>query len=237
MNIDDRDIERIEAYLNEELTSPEVKSLEKELVSRPELQRYLREQQAIKSALRADFRQKVKAQLQKEESGTGIRRALALAATALILIAGLTYYFQTREPSTPETLYNAHFEPYKNYLAPVTRDQAPQDSVERAMHYYEAGQYQQAQLWLKGYQGDSTLKVQIYRANALLDLDSTQQALPLLKKLAALPQFTYQEQTRWYMALAYLKLHKKDSAKLFLEELNSEESVRGRRAKVIYEAL
>jgi thioredoxin-like negative regulator of GroEL len=90
-----------------------------------------------------------------------------------------------------------------------------------AMKAYEKQDYSMAEtLFNQLLSANDNPEIRFYLAIAQLETAKTNEALNNLQLLYAQPEtYRYYEPTRWYLALAHLKLHQKDEAGKYLEEL------------------
>lgn len=154
-----------------------------------------------------------------------------LAAASIVLLLGLTYFFNTNNNASPNELFNNYFEPYKNVIAPIERGTTEQNEKTMAFMAYEKGNYNEAvNLFTNLYTSTKEPYYLFYKANALLKLNKAEEALPLLKEHLKTKD-TLTDKTPWYMAMAYLKLEDKANAKKLLQHVITEEKFNNKEAK------
>ncbi len=157
------------------------------------------------------------------------RRFLRIAASIIVVAAfgSLLYFMVLARPDNPEKLFAAHFQPYDDIIS-VKGDETPNDSIARILrmgfNFYNGAQFDSASvvfrsLYSVGNQSDT---VAFYLANAVLGSDhSPDEAIILLKDLS-LKNSIFSAQSRWYLALAYLKRGQPEEAKRELLLLSEE---------------
>jgi len=124
-----------------------------------------------------------------------------------------------------ETLYAASFEVYPNDYVDTEanyRGDATIDSLLlSAMAAYEKKKFTEAEvLFYEVLNKNDNPGIRFYLAVAQLETGKTELAINTLNSLYSQPKdFPYYEQTRWYLALAHLKLYQKSEAKKYLDEL------------------
>jgi len=112
-----------------------------------------------------------------------------LVAASAAVIFGLSYVFWPQQNTTD--LFEENFTPYRNVTYSIVRgDNSPKDAKSKAFSesYYL-----------------------FYQANALLQLNRAQEAIPLLKKHLKSGD-SLSTKTNWFLAMAYLQLEDKKSA-------------------------
>ncbi len=158
-----------------------------------------------------------------------------LAAASVVLLLGLTYFLTLDNKASHNELFTAYFEPYRNVIQPIERGSPQQDEKTLAFTAYEKGEYKKAiKLFSKLYASTKESYYLFYQANALLKLEKATEAVPfLLEHLKTKDTLT--EKSRWYLALAYLKLNNKEEAKKTLKKVISESNYKSKEAKELLE--
>lgn len=165
-----------------------------------------------------------KGEVKKGRTVQLVRIALSVAALFLgaILIHGIW------QNSQMEKLYAGNFEVYENDLTGTgtfrgTTNQTGLDTlINLALIEYERKNFVEAE---KQFSHILTLDTKNYVLRFYLGVcqlanHKTSEAIATFEKLYQQPkEFAYYEETRWYLALANLKIHKKSAAKNYLKEL------------------
>ena len=147
---------------------------------------------------------------------SSLRSVLAIAAgLAILVLAGLSFWLNQADPN-PEDLYAAYITPYEMSLINRTASSEQQAALAYSAADYKAAAGLYAELVGK----DSTDVQSVFFAgiSALLAHDSYKAVL-WLNDLSRRPEHLFSEQSRWYLALAYLKLNQPEKAKSTLLDL------------------
>jgi hypothetical protein len=161
-------------------------------------------------------------------------RRIALAASVIIAI-GLWWVLGNRNENN---LYVAHFRPYPNVIAPVTRNAiaGSETLVQKAFWAYENGSYAEAdvffeQLFLQS--GEYFAK--FYQAMSKMAVGNTAAALEILQNNDwPTTPFDMKAAAKWYAALCLLAQNKNSEALPILEQIaDNEASQYAREAKII----
>lgn len=203
-----------------------------------DLQRAIQDKknQELKTKL-IGFEKKINSKVQKS-SFKGRFGNWSIAASIAVLIGIGWLGYNTFFGTDYNDLYNANFEQYPNTVYTITRGDT-QESVEHgAFAAYETGNYERAIAefdgilpeYRKGY-------VDFYKAQSYMNLGKLKKAEEFFKITIA-KNATFVAESRWYLALVYLKSgqiknakkelqvlvethnYKKDSALLLLKELD-----------------
>ncbi len=154
-----------------------------------------------------------------------------LAAASIVLLLGLTYFFNMGQKLSTDDLFAQNFEPYRNVVAPIVRSNDQQDEKSLAFLAYEKGEYETAvTLFSKLYISTKEPYYLFYKANALLKLERANEAVPLLLEHLKTKD-TLTEKTNWYLALAYLKIKDKQKAKELLKKVIANKSYKNKEAE------
>lgn len=139
---------------------------------------------------------------------TGWAPVLKYAAMLALLLAGALWW-GTR-PNAHERLYARYHVPDPGLPVPMSISSNP--LFHDAMVAFKMGEYAEAHAkWaplLQQQPGNDTLRY--YIASALLEMDSTEKALPMLEHLAADSSSTFADKARWYLFLSYLRAGRTD---------------------------
>lgn len=214
--------ELIEKYIQNRLTPQEKRTLDNLIDTDPNFKNTLKVQIDLKKAITAADNDAFKELLSKIESTNTIKRrnyTKWLAAASIVLLVGLSYVlFINNKPSNDE-LFSSYFEPYRNVIQPIERGGDLQDEITIAFTAYEKGEYKKAfELFSKLHTSTNESYYLFYQANALLKLEKAKEAIPLLLEHLKTKD-TLTQKSRWYLALAYLKLNNKNEAKAVLKKV------------------
>ncbi len=240
------------AYLMDELPEGERKAIESAMQTDPLLagaMEVLEEEFGKKSLdeaqlnqLTASFRQAIPGDKNGKHSTISIRRRpigpqiQRFAAVILLFAAGIwALSYLTARKAGPEDVFAENFRPYEDVIS--SRSLGDTDGLLReSMEHYKAGSYEQA---LTGFnsillQDEKEPFALLYAANSALTLGKTQEAIALLQRLDALQNPVLQDVSRWYLALAYLRMGEKEKASDLFQYLIETESAFQSQAGKVY---
>jgi len=196
---------------------------------------------AVKKADQDNFRNLIEG-IEKEAQTKNIasRRPYIkwIAAASIIVLLGLTYFFNTNQKVSTNDLFVSNFEPYRNVVHPITRsgNKKPDDET-LAFIAYQKGDYKLAEtLFAKLYKTTKKPYYLFYQANALLKLDKANDAIPLLLAHLKLKD-SLSEKANWYLALAYLKINDQQKAKTILKKVITNKTYKVNEAQKLLKAL
>ncbi|MGK0414377.1 MAG: hypothetical protein ACJA1B_002601 [Polaribacter sp.] len=234
----------IEKYILNRLSSEEVLLVENLLKTDADFNKELNFQSNLKKAIIKEDDDDFKILVSKLESKAKFkdsipRRAYVkwLAAASVILLVGLSYFLTLPQKISTDDLFVSYFEPYRNVVQPMQRGNEQQDEKTLAFLAYEKGEYNTAiSLFSDLYSTTKEPYYLFYKANALLKLEKANEALPLLLEHLKTTD-SLSEKTTWYLALAYLKLNDKASAKGALEKVISDDNFKTAEARKLLKEL
>lgn len=232
-NEEDRNIELISRYLAGRLPGAEAEEFRQRLKD-PSFQEEVDLQRELAEAVGRREASRLKALLQAEEAdlekeaapgarhpGARRRRFIGLAAAAALLLLAAAFWFLGREPAAPD-LYASYFEPRKNTLVVVQRTEGEESLMQKAFLLYEDEEYEEALDAFAALPDTAvTDDVAFYRANALMAVGRTKEALPILQEVVRNGESQYLDSAKWYLALAYVDEAQYAAARPLLEELRS----------------
>lgn len=181
----------------------------------------------LKKAITAEERKHQKSFLQSVENSLEKPRKINwfIAASIAILIGFGGYFIAFNQSLSSNELYDLHFYPYENVVAPIVRSQEKRSQKETVFAYYELGEYQKA---IKGFNQLTTqdsidiTTINFYKANAYLQLKEYEKAKPLFAKIVANDNKEWQAESLWYLGLISLKLNEVETAKKYFQELKNQ---------------
>lgn len=160
-----------------------------------------------------------------------------MAVAGILLLLGIGYLLRFDTTNNNETLFADYFEPYRNIIYPVQRNEQSQDDKAFPFEVYEYGNYKKAAvLFSEMYAKNKESYNLFYQANALLKTGNAKEALPLLLKHRKTKD-KLSEKNTWYLALTYLKLDNKENAKKALQDVIDQNSYKVKEAKQLLKAL
>lgn len=225
--MNERDMKRIEDYLDGILSTEERQELETQLAKDQAMQTALQWHKDVRQVALAKEELRLKKLMQnksQKQAKTARLQMWAYAATAAIIVImlGIVWYYSRPQQSD---LFAEYFEPYPNVSVPIERNQPVDNLKLRAFQSYESENYALAVLQL-----DSLLQIEnittyrFYYANALLVQQQYQAAVNEFLALNNLNESNdFTQQTEWYLALAYLKNGKHEVALSILQRISQAE--------------
>lgn len=95
-------------------------------------------------------------------------------------------------------------------------------SYYNAITFYAKGQNQEALASFEEliHAQPENITYQFYQANLLLSVKKSGEAISIFQKILAGDYPLFEEQARWYLALAFLENNENENAKTLLEEIN-----------------
>ncbi len=152
-------------------------------------------------------------------------RWASVAAIGLLLL--LAYQFLLPNPTT--TLaenFDTHFQPYKMILNQRDGDESNvyQIKLKQAIKAYENENYAQSGLLFEELNREKPgqISTQFYQAMSNLAAQNTESAIVGFKDLLKKKDHLFEEQSEWYLALAYLQLGNPEQAKDILQKITPE---------------
>ncbi len=235
MDNEQQNSERIEAYVMGRMTPEEEKGFLSEVEGDPELARQVELHEMMKDVLGnrdlMEFRQKVKkvvqseAQAERAGSDPSAPRRLSrwIGVAVVLLLAGLLAWLLFLRTPPPEKLYARYFEAYPVYQVSRSEDNQPQ--LQKALEYYGAGRYEEARGLFLGILESGLPErelVQFYYGVSCMASGKTGEAEQIFRSLIGEGRGLFDQQSRWYLALALLKQKRIDEAVGILTVLSGE---------------
>lgn len=231
--------ELISQYFTKKLSKESQKEFDQMMDSDSEFAKEVTFQKNLKAAIEKEDQDTVKQQLQDfeaEENSTSNYRNWLVAATVIVLL-GVSSFWYFNSAIDTEKLYAENFEPYRNVVQPIVRGETKTDLKTKAFTAYETKNYTEALDYfneLLKENPDETIA--FYKANVLLKLNKTEEAIAILKTNLKTPD-SLDAKNNWYLALAHLRLNNIDDAKEILINLNTTSSFKNKDVKGLLEQL
>lgn len=219
--------DKIEKYILGQLSKEENAEFEKELETNSELKAQLEIDHLI--VMNIQERAFVDEQIDMAKQHKGKARNIRLLIYPLLIAASLllvVYISGIWQQPKYNKLYATAYESYDNdymvsdlshYRGSITLDTI---SI-LAMHAYENKNYEEAGMLLETkLHNIENPELEFFLAMSHLENNKTRQAIQIFEQLYSLaPDYRYYEQTRWYLALAYLKFRQDEKTIEYLNEL------------------
>jgi hypothetical protein len=248
----EQQIELIEKYLEKTATEQEVKEFGK-LHSENEDFRNLykitqAEIAAIKNTARKEFLDELKridSKLpeiklsrpfpQRKVKWIGWSIAAAACMTGMIL---LVTYLRPDNAKNEDQIYAVYYQPYRNLITSYNRsDEKATTLKEQAMSSYTEGNYNKAiEQFMEIKASEQDAAIHFYLANAYMATGKMDEARAnFLWVLKA--DILFVDQTKWFLALSYIKTNQLNEAKKLLFELTNHENAYKKRATEIFNTM
>lgn len=146
------------------------------------------------------------------------------AAILILVLISLPFIYQSRDKPAEEPVEGDYFAEYfEPYRAPVlVRGDAASENWRQAVGSYQAGDYKSSIGFLNEYvqSGEGTDEAEFYLGVALLSGDppEPEKAISILESVAR-GTSDYQQQAKWYLALAYWKAGDTDNFSSKMKEI------------------
>ena len=231
----DENWDLIEAYLRNEMNGKERKNFETKLAENADLRKEFDLHKEVHSTLGQpgehafrrvldeianDWQDRPSVDPKPAEQKRRLSiRIMSIAATAAILLGAIFWLFKP----TDGDVFSRHFEPY----AMVLTERAPEKMtsegvlVAEAIKRYDSGNYSDAAASFETLAelNPGALSYLFYAGVSHLASGDTGSAIVIFKSLVEMPDHLLIEQSRWYLALAYMKSGNSELARSTLEEI------------------
>lgn len=226
----------IDKFFESSLSEQEQTLFDQLLTEDPEFRKEFELQQDLSEVIGHHERNEMKKQLQSIEANqkkpTRKRWYIAAAVTLLIVFSGV-WYSQNHTPD-PDAIFAEYYQPYRNVLSPIVRNSDDTNLISVAFTAYEQGRHKEAIQHFNKLEDEHDPEIiRFYKANSLLALGRTEEAIAILEKNIASVD-TLQEKHNWYLALAHLKMNNTAEAVRYLQILNKDASSEYKKKEVGY---
>ncbi|MFS4466483.1 CDC27 family protein [Maribacter sp. 2210JD10-5] len=242
----------LEKYLQDKLTESERQEFDALLQSDPEFKEEVEFQMDVKRALTAeeddnfreilsDFESEARAggsdEIYSDKSKVRTFPTKWLVAASVALLVGLTYFFTANQATDTKDLFTQNFKPYRNVTYPITRGEEAVNKKTKAFLAYGKGNYKGAlPLFTELYASQKEPYYLFYKANALIELNRAEEAIPLLEKHLETKD-SLVDKSYWYLAMAYLQLEDSEKAKQALKKVVETKAYKAEEAKQLLDVL
>ena len=228
----------IEKYLSKKLEGAELENFEAQLQRDPELKAELDLHRQLSETLKGEKVHELRNVLNEvnenwETPATTVdtakvvnfnfRRVLSIAAAVALLFIGFNWFFNNNFSS--QEIYASNFEPYVMVFDQRSANPSEVSPLDEAIALYHNKDFgTSADAFEKLLAEDQENMIYIfYVANARLANQETDKAIGLFKKIIKANDLNFVEQSRWYLALAYLQKDDTENAKSWLEKIQEEQ--------------
>ena len=240
--ISEKDLQLIEDYLHQKLSSADLAEVEKRIASDAQFKAHLQIVRDLPTALSVDtegFKQDLQKVMQPSPSSSRVRRLplrsiiLAVAATAAIVLA-VNFLIQN---SSPDQLFAQHFQMPPENIS-VRNDQAVEESLKSALEAYTTNDHSNAVSNFEQFLADhpDEQAVRFFYSISLMAREQYSKAEENLLRTVAEGDM-YATSAKWYLGLLYLKQQELDQASTYFTELANSQNAYQQRARDILDAL
>jgi len=241
-----RKIEKIEKYLNNELSIREQIEFEEELRKDSELMREFLLRRDINEAVKEKDIIELRHNL--EEIGKDfstrkntrlILRNASIAAVLLILIALASLNLLLSPGLTSQQIVEKYYKVYPSVNSNRSVDTEIDKNIFLAFNSYEASKYENASKYFKIVlaENNSNVMSQFYLAMSLIEAKRLKEAEEYLIDLSLKPNHIFWEQSHWYLAMIYIKQSKTEHAIEVLKKIVEQNMTYKQEAKRILRSI
>lgn len=215
--------EYIRKYFEGTLTASESQVFQKMLAEDSTFAAAFEFEKNLKKAITLNNRNALKERFQAYEKPRKSYKWLYVAASVAILIGAFT--FNSIFSTNYNSLYNDYYQTYPNTIAPTVRGEGATDLKSEAFLAYDAGEYETSLgLFTKLYETTAEDYALFYKGISLMELEKYKDAVAVFKEGKLNQNPAFMPFSKWYAALANLKLKNKNEAIPLLEELTKTEN-------------
>lgn len=220
--------QRLEDFLDGQLTSDELNIFLTELESNKELASEmnlrLEVNQFIKDKGFLELKDKLSIQLRKSDITNPVINFgkdflktwhLAAASFALILVVGGLWYILSNKPYSTEKLVTKYYKPAHPILQIRSLEDNNNDALAKAFKYYKDNDYNNALKYFQSLENQITAK--FYSGVCHIELAQYEPAIDCFSQIINDNDNLFVEQANWYLGLIYLMDNKKSKA---IEQFN-----------------
>ncbi len=146
---------------------------------------------------------------------------LAIAASILIIIGITCIYLLTNKSLSNQELFAQYYEPYETVVNHRSGDDYEEILFAKAFNLYENKLYNEALVYFNQIletQPDNTF-ILFYTAISEIETEQTEAAIEKFKQIIDNKNDVLYQQSKWYLALCYLKADKANEAILIFNEI------------------
>ena len=252
MNIEEKDIDLIEQYLEGTLSEEDLRLFSNRISQDEEFRSTLEEMETMVSGIRYSGRRQVLNRLEELEANLPevtldsqkkivpmYRRTWFAAAASVLIIALSAVWMLTGNQPDHQDLFNSYYTPYLNVVNPTLRADQPNNIPVRDQAYqaYDRQEYQKAiDAFLSIPENEKAAEDQLYLGISYLSLQNSAAAVPVLEQYIG-QQEQFSLQATWYLALAHVALDQPEKAIPLLTQVAVNEGFKAVEAKDLIKKL
>jgi tetratricopeptide (TPR) repeat protein len=236
-----RHIDRIQKYLDGEMKGDELKKFKDDLQKDPELVQELDLHRSLDGIILTQDEERFRKKLDEAYKEYKIKSAgndnpkpsrkkekqrlyIAVSFAAGFILAIIVYVSGIRKESN-DSIFN-------KYLISYTGEQSSRnlhsslsspDTIERAINLYNQNNYSEAsQLFNQILQASpENTEAQFYNGLCFIYLNEFERAITSFDKVLNRPYNYFQEYSKWYLVMCYVRTNQNETAKILLQEIAS----------------
>lgn len=238
------DFNRIEEYLDGQLSSGDSQEFKLLLDTNPDLELELSFRKELNEALRdktfLEFRKMVNERTQSKGSTSAtfsikkdILRTwhLAAASFALILVVGGLWYILSNKPYSTERLVSKYYKPAGPILQFRSVEFNADDALKEAFGFYKQNDFNNALKYFNSLENQITAK--FYSGICYIELEQFQKAISSFEYVINDKDNLFVEQADWYLGLIYLMNNQKNQAVDQFKKISNSDSYYSNQAEEI----
>jgi len=250
--------DKIDRYLNHEMSTEELSQFEREIKANPNLKNEIKQQKDIISYIEQKGNKDLKSFLsdieykqtkpsddvvKKQSKIITLRKIVTGIAAGLAILLASIWTFRNTQIQQPSELFSEFYSPYPNDLVKIERSNENNSFLQKAMIKYSQKEYQAAINDIDQYIFNEESEhldneLLFFKAISYVSLNNLPEARQSLETLNSIENFEYSDKVSWYLSLVYLKTGDIVTAKKSLEQLiNSGQSYKMEEAKIILRQL
>lgn len=234
----------IEKYFEKQLSEVEKSTFDELINSDSKFKEAFLFEQQLRQAVHLKERKALKNTLQsfenkKETKMVSMKKWYWVGAASVAFLLALSWFLTAKNTSNSD-LYAAYYQAYPNVIAPSVRgENGVNDEKKKAFELYEAEKFEEAaQLFNNLGKTETNEFAAFYEGQCYMALGKNEKAIEVFSNAILTDDvFPFDTQRKWYLALIYLKMGKKDDAQLMLEILTNYDNVQSAKAKELLEKL
>lgn len=234
----------IEKYFENQFSASEKEQFSELLKTDLAFKERLEFEQSVKKALHLKERKTLKNTLQgfenkKETKMISLKSWYWAGAASVAILFAFTWFLTSKKPSDAD-LYASYYQAYPNVVAPLVRgENEVSGEKKKAFELYEAEKFEEAaQLFKNLGKSETNEFAAFYEGQCYMALGKNEKAIEVFSNAILTDDvYPFDTQRKWYLALIYLKVGKKEDARMMLEILTNYENVQSVKANELLKKL
>lgn len=252
-----RHIDRIQRYLDGEMTEDELKSFKADLQKDPELMQELDLHRSLEGAILSKDEERFRKKLddayrvykiksfKDDESATLVRKTkkwkyIQFSGIGIILLF-LGVYFMAFRKESNDSIFNKNLTIYNPgiTLRSSSTDVQEGRAIQQAIKLYRGSNFSDASQILNSIlrKDSKNVEAQFYNGLCLIYLNEIENAINSFEFVIDQPYNYFQEYAKWYLSMCYIKTKNNTTAKAILNDIVADSGFFSPRAKKILRKL